>query len=191
MVDVAFQSQDLLYVVFLLLLMLCDGEACAAHFFLGYLDLREQVLILTADCLDSVLEALNLLTSIPVVCQDVFFLDLEGAGHLLRPPLLINELLALLLEQVVSVRALSEFLVDKAVLARQRLDVFSHLGDLLSFELRQLSLLLNLLTHISLLLSQCLNLLLSFEEFALIIVFFADCDTHLVLYVAELEALLL
>lgn len=58
-------------------------------------------------------------------------------------------------------RALTEFLVHKLVLSRQGLNVFSELGHLLSFELAQLRLLIDLLSEAFALLSESLDLLLA------------------------------
>ena len=190
-VDVALEGQDLLDVVLLLLLILSDLERCPADFFLRRLHLREKVFVLSADCFNGVLEALDLLASVAIVGQDVLFLDLEGTGHLLGTSLLVDQFLVLSLEELIGVRALAELLVDEPVLPRERLNVFSHFGDLLRFQLSQLGLLVHLLSHVDLLLAQGLYFLLTLEELALIVVLFADNDAHLMLDVAELEALLL
>ena len=88
-------------------------------------------------------------------------------------------------------RTFSELLVDESVFASQGLDVFSHLGDLLCLELGKLCLLLQLLLEVLQFLAQHLDLLFSLEKFSLVAVFFAHYDAHLVLHVAEVEALLL
>ena len=88
-------------------------------------------------------------------------------------------------------RALAKLLIDKAVLSRESLYVLSQLSNFLSLELGQLSLLLELLLEILQLLAQHFNLLLALKKLPLVAVIFADNDTHLVLHVAELKALLL
>ena len=86
---------------------------------------------------------------------------------------------------------LAKFLIDESVLPGKRLDILSHLSYFLGLQLRQLSLLVDLLPQIDLLQTKRLDLLLALEELALIVVLLADNDAHLVLHVAELEALLL
>ena len=117
MVDVALQGQDLLNVVLLLLLVLSDREACTSYFLLRYLHLREKVLVLATDRLHGMLETFHLLTGVPVVGEDVLLLDFEGSRHLLRSPLLVDQLLILLLQQIVCVRAFTEFLVNEPILS--------------------------------------------------------------------------
>ena len=88
-------------------------------------------------------------------------------------------------------RALAKLLVDETVLPCQSLDILGKLSDLLSLELGQLGLLIDLLSHALSLLAQSLDLLLSFEESALVGIFFASSDAHLVLHVGEVKALFL
>ena len=85
---------------------------------------------------------------------------------------------------------LAKLLIDEPVLPSERLDVLSHLGYFLGLQLCQMRLLVELFPQVDLLLTKRLNLLLALEELALIVVFLADNDAHLVLHVAELEALL-
>ena len=80
---------------------------------------------------------------------------------------------------------LSKLLVHKAVLPSQCLDIFSELCNFASLQLRQLCLLLEILSkghHFRL---QQLYLLFPLEELSLEVVFFASCYTHLVLHIAE------
>ena len=190
-VDVPLESQDLLYVILFFLLMLLDCKGSTANFFLGILHLRVQILVLSTDSLDGVLEALNLKAGVAVVSQNVFFLDLESPDSLLGALLLVKQLIVLRLEHIVGMRTLSKLLIDEPVLPCQRLDVLSHLGDLLSLQLGKMRLLLQLLFEILKFLAQYLDLLFSLEKLSLIAVFFAHYDAHLVLDVAEVEALLL
>ena len=190
-VDVALQGEDLLHVVLLLLLVLRDHERRAAHFLLSVLHLVIEVFVLGADCLDSVLETLNLEAGVAVIGKDVLFLDFEGAGQLLGSSLLVGQFLVLGLEKIVGVRAFAELLVHEPILPRQCLDVLSQLGHLLGLELRDLRLLVDFLGKAGAFRPQSLYFLLSLEKLALVVVFFADGDAHLVLDVAELEALLL
>ena len=190
-VDVPLESQDLLYIILFFLLMLLDCKGSTSNFLLGILHLRVQILVLSTDSLDGVLEALNLKAGVAVVSQNVFFLNLESPDSLLGALLLVKQLIVLRLEHIVGMRTLSKLLIDEPVLPGQRLDVLSHLGDLLGLQLGKMRLLLQLLFEILKFLAQYLNLLLSLEKLSLIAVFFAHYDAHLVLDVAEVEALLL
>lgn len=60
MIDVPLQGEDLLNVILFLLLVLLELERSASDFLLRVLDLREEVLILDRDSLDSVLKSFNL-----------------------------------------------------------------------------------------------------------------------------------
>ena len=171
--------------------MLLKLERSSANFFLGVLDLCEELLVFCTDCLDCVFKALYLETSISIVSQDVFLLDLKSSDSLLSSLFFIHELLVLSLEHLICMRALAKLLIDKAVLSRESLYVLSQLSNFLSLELGQLSLLLELLLEILQLLAQHFNLLLALKKLPLVAVIFADNDTHLVLHVAELKALLL
>jgi len=82
-------------------------------------------------------------------------------------------------------------LVDEPVLSGKSLDVLCQLSDLLSFELSKLSLLVELLTQVLAVVSQSLDLLFSLKQLSLIVLILASHDTHLVLHVAEVKALLL
>ena len=90
MVDVPLQGQDLLHVVFFLLLVLLDLERGPTHFFLRVLHLAVKFSIFRRDSLDSVFETFNLQARVSVVSQDVFFFDLESTDCLLCAPLLID-----------------------------------------------------------------------------------------------------
>ena len=98
----SFKGQNLLDIVLFLLLMLSYGKTCTTNLLLGRLNLCEEVLILPTDSFNSMLKALDLLTSIPIVSKDILLLNLEGPRHLLSTPLLVDQLLVLLLKQVVS-----------------------------------------------------------------------------------------
>lgn len=60
MIDVPLQGEDLLNVILFLLLILLELERGTSDFLLRVLDLREEVLILDRDSLDSVLKSFNL-----------------------------------------------------------------------------------------------------------------------------------
>ena len=87
--------------------------------------------------------------------------------------------------------AFAKLLIHEPILSCQGLDVFSQLGDFLGLELGNLCLLVDLLLHALALLAQRLDLLLPLKQFPLVGILFAGGNTHLVLHVAELEALLL
>ncbi len=87
--------------------------------------------------------------------------------------------------------AFSKFLIDKFVLPCQRLYVFGQFGHFLGLELAELCLLIKLLSEAFKFLSESLDLLLTSEQISLIVIFFADNEAHLVLDIAELEALFL
>jgi len=99
----SFKGQYLLDVVLFLLLVLSYGKACTTNLLLRRMNLCEEVLIFSTYSFNSMLKALDLLTSIPIVGKDVLLLNLEGPRHLLSTPFLVDQLLVLLLEQVVSV----------------------------------------------------------------------------------------
>ena len=82
-------------------------------------------------------------------------------------------------------------MVDEAVLSCESLYVLGQLSDFLCFQLSDLRLLVDLLSETLTFVAKCLNFLFALEELPLVVVFFADSDAHLVLYVAELEDLLL
>ena len=82
-------------------------------------------------------------------------------------------------------------MVDEAVFSRESLYVLGQFSHLLCFQLSDLRLLVDLLSERLTLVTKCLNFLLALEKLPLVVVFFADSDTHLVLYVAELQDLLL
>ena len=185
------QGQNLLHIVLFFLLVLLDCKGSTSNFFLGVLDLSVQILVLSTDCLYGVFEAFNLQAGVTVVGQDVFFLNFEGSHSLLSSLFLVKQLIVLRLEHIVGVRTFSKLLVDESILASQGLDVFSHLGDLLGLELGKLCLLLQLLLEVLQFLAQHLDLLFSLKKFSLVAVVFAHDDAHLVLHVAEVEALLL
>ena len=107
------------------------------------------------------------------------------------PPFLIGELRILLLEQVIGVRTLTEFLVYEAILTCQSLDVFCQFGDFLSLELCKLGLLFELFSQVLAFALKMFDLLFTFEELALVVVFLASSDAHLVLDVREFKALFL
>ena len=88
-------------------------------------------------------------------------------------------------------RTFAKLLVDEPILSCQRLDVLCKFSYLLRFKLGQLSLLFKLLPKILAFAPQMLNFLLSLEKFTLVVILFAGCDAHLVLDVAEIEALFL
>ena len=155
------------------------------------LHLHEQFLVLAAQSFHSVLKPLDLLCSVPIVSQDIFLFDFKRASSLLSTPFFVNKLSILRLEEVVRVGAFPELLVHEPVLPRQRLDVLGELCHLLSLELRQLRLLVDLLLHAVALLAERLDFLLAIEELPLVSVFLAGGDTHLVLHVAEIQTLLL
>ena len=185
------QGQNLLHIVLFFLLVLLDCKGSTSNFFLGVLDLSVQIFVLSTDCLYGVFETFDLQAGVTVVGQDVFFLDFEGSHGLLSSLFLVKQLIVLRLEHIVGMRTFSKLLVDESVFASQGLDVFSHLGDLLGLELSKLCLLLQLLFEVLQFLAQHLDLLFSLEKFSLVAVFFANYDAHLVLHVAEVEALLL
>ena len=191
MIDMSFQSQDLLDVILLLLLMLLELEWGATDFLLSLLHLREKLLVLLTQSLNSVLQSLNLQTWVAIVCQDVLLFDFKSADCLLGPPLFIGDLGILSLKQLVSMWALAELLVDEAVLSCESLYVLGQLSDFLCLQLSDLRLLVDLLSERLTFVAKCLNFLLALEELPLVVVFFANCDAHLVLYVAKLKDLLL
>ena len=88
-------------------------------------------------------------------------------------------------------RAFAKFLIHKFILPRQRLYVFRQFGHFLGLQLAELSLLVKLLSEAFKFLSKGLNLLLTSEQISLIVVFFANNEAHLVLNIAEFEALFL
>ena len=110
---------------------------------------------------------------------------------LASPPFLIGELNVLLFEQVVGVRALTEFLVYETILTCQSLNVFCQFSDFLSLELCKLSLLLKLFSQILAFTPKMLDLLFTFKELTLVVIFLSSSDTHLMLDVREFKALLL
>lgn len=88
-------------------------------------------------------------------------------------------------------RGFRELLVDEPVFPGQRLDIFSQLSDLLLLQLCQLLLTFSLF-HVPLAFRpELLNLSFTFIQFPVQLIFFAICNTHLVLHITELEALLL
>ena len=88
-------------------------------------------------------------------------------------------------------RALAKLLVDKAVLSRESLNVLGQFSNLLCFQLSNLCLLVDLLSERLTFVTKCLNFLLTLKELPLVVVLFADSNTHLMLYVAKLKDLLL
>ena len=137
------------------------------------------------------LQSLDLQTWVAIVCQDVLLLNFKSSDCLLSPPLFIDNFGILRLEQLVSMWALAELLVDKAVLSCEGLYVLSQLSNLLCFQLSDLRLLVDLLSERLTLITKCLDFLLALEELPLVVVFFALSDAHLMLYVAKLEDLFL
>lgn len=126
-----FEGQDLLDVVFFLLLVLSEEERCPSDLLLSALDLVEKFFVLLADRLNGVLQAFDLNASVSVVSQDVFLFNFKSPDCLLGAPLLIHELLVLRLEELVGVGALPKFLIDESVLPCQRLDILSQLSHFL------------------------------------------------------------
>ena len=88
-------------------------------------------------------------------------------------------------------RAFAKFLIHKFVLPSQCLYVFRQFGHFLGLQLAELSLLVKLLSEAFKFLSKGLDLLLTSEQISLIVVFFANNEAHLVLNIAEFEALFL
>ena len=82
-------------------------------------------------------------------------------------------------------------MVDEAVLSCESLNVLGQLSHFLCLQLSDLSLLVDLLSERLTFVAKCLNFLLTLEKLPLVVVFFANSDAHLVLYVAELQDLLL
>ncbi len=86
---------------------------------------------------------------------------------------------------------LSKFLIDKPILLIKGLDVFCEFSYFLSLQLSQLCLLIYLLSKILKFSFKNSNLIFSFKQFSLVVVFFAGCHTHLVLNITEVKALFL
>jgi len=155
------------------------------------LHLLEQVFVLCAHSLHSVFQAFDLNARVSVVGKDVLLFDLKGADCLLCASFFVRQLLVLSLQKLVRVRTLAELLVHKPILARQRLDILRELCNLLGFQLGELRLLVDLFAQTVALLAQSFYFLLPLEQLALVVVFFAHDDAHLMLHIAELETLLL
>ena len=96
-VDMPFESHDLLHKVFLFLLSFCDLEGCTTHLFLSILKLIVEVLVLLRDLVDSRLKSLNLQARISVIGQDVFFLKLKCPCLLSSSSLLVSKFVVLVL----------------------------------------------------------------------------------------------
>ena len=124
MVNVPLQGQNLLHIVFFLLLVLLQLERGTSDFLLGVLDLGEEVLVLNRNSLDCMLKPFHLKTRIPIVRQDVLFFNLKGPACLLGPPFLIYEFAILLFKKLVCMGALAELSVDEPVLAGECLYIF-------------------------------------------------------------------
>ena len=87
--------------------------------------------------------------------------------------------------------ALTKLLVDEPVFSCQCLDVFSQLSYLLSLQLGDLCLLIELLPQVLTVRLKILDLLLALIQLAQVVVLTAYSHTHLMLHIAELKALLL
>ena len=166
--------------------MLSNGKGSTSHFLLRILHLSKQLLILLTQRLHCVLQSLDLQARVTIVCQDVFFLNFKSTSCLLRSSFLLNQLRVLRLQKLVCVGTLSKFLVDESVLAGQRLNILCDLCDFLGFQLSKLCLLLGILFHVLVFLTQSLDLLFSFKKLPLIVIILADNHAHLVLNIAEL-----
>jgi len=125
---VAFKRQDLLDVVLLTLCLLMQLLLKAANIALLVLLQDVEFAVLVRTGLHRLLQLLDLHVRIPIISQDVFFLNLECALGLDSSSLLISQLLVLLLKQLVRVRSLRVLLIDESVLPRQRLDILSKLS---------------------------------------------------------------
>ena len=91
MVDMALQSQYLLNIILLFLLVLSNLIRCSSDFFLSVLHLTKEISVLSTNCLNSIFEPLNLKGWVFVIGENVFFFDLKGSGCLLGAPLFVNK----------------------------------------------------------------------------------------------------
>ena len=113
-----FQCQDLLHVVFLLPLVLGERKRGASNFLLSHLHLIIQLLVLTAQRLNSMLEPLDLHRGVSIVGKDVLFFNFESAGRLLGSSFLVHKFRVLSLQKLICVRTFAKFLVHKPILSR-------------------------------------------------------------------------
>lgn len=185
-----FKSLYLGNIVLFLLLKLFNHKCRATHIFLLVKHLLVQLVMLISQLFKGLAMSFTLSAHISVVLKHILLLHFESSYLLMSKSLLVLQLFDLFLQELVGLSCLGEFIVDKLVFSCKRLDVFSQLNCLSLLHRYYLCLVFHLLSQILVFGSKEFNLVLSFEETALEVIFFVRNASYLVLHVAELKNLL-
>ena len=190
-IDVAFKCFDLSEVVLFLLLEFLDHELGATHVLLHIEAFLVQLVVVICELFDCFLVSFVFERCITIVLEDVLLFHFECADVLQGKPLLLLQLLVLFLQELIGLSCLCEFIIDKLVLSGKGLNIFCKLITILCFDLNDLGRLLDLVPLPLILLPKQLDLIFSFKQPPLEVVFLSSNDRDVMLHVAEFKNLLL
>lgn len=135
--------------------------------------------------------ALRFDTDIAIVLEHVLLLHFECSQALLCETLLVLELFVLSLQEFISLCCFCKFTVDKLILPGKSLDILGQLSSFSRLDLDDLGLVLDLIPHVLVFRPEQLDLILSFIEPSLKIIFFPGDNGNLVLHISKLKHLFL